>query len=150
MKATIIQQAPLRLIAAKVKSFPDGVAVAFDELEARLETLRGRKFYGLVYSSGEGMKYYAALVPTDAEEERSFVESGHAILKVEGGPCVRVKLRDWESKKDQIGATFAAMIEEHGCDASRPQMEYYRSRSELHLLLPVPTEVSGWMKGRRP
>jgi hypothetical protein len=30
------------------------------------------------------------------------------------------------------------MIGQFGIDTSRPQMEYYRSLSELHLLLPVP------------
>ncbi|MES2597227.1 MAG: hypothetical protein V4662_17905 [Verrucomicrobiota bacterium] len=45
---------------------------------------------------------------------------------------------DWISQTDQIGSHFGAMIRQYGVDPSRPQMEYYRSLSELHLLLPVP------------
>jgi hypothetical protein len=45
---------------------------------------------------------------------------------------------DWTSRTDQIGPSFGAMIRQHGIDRSRPQMEYYRSLTELHLLLPVP------------
>jgi hypothetical protein len=49
-----------------------------------------------------------------------------------------VKLHDWSSKTDQIGSTIGAMIGVYGIDPSRPQMEFYRSLSELHLLLPIP------------
>ena len=59
-------------------------------------------------------------------------------MDVRGGPCARVKLRDWSSKLDQIGPTFGAMIAEHGIDSSRPQIESYRSVTELHLLLTIP------------
>ncbi len=51
---------------------------------------------------------------------------------------VRIKMLDWISQTDQIGSHFGAMIRQYGVDPSRPQMEYYRSLSELHLLLPVP------------
>ena len=139
MKATIIEQPSLRLIAAKSKSFPDGNSAAMNAIESRLETLQGRKMYGLVYETAEGIDYYAGLVPEDKAEEKMFSELGFNILEIEGGACARVKLLDWSSKIDQIGPTFGAMIGEYGVDASRPQMEFYRSLKELHLLLPLPS-----------
>ena len=143
MKATIIEQPSLRLITARSKSFPAGNAAAFRAIESRLKTLRHRKFYGLVYESQSGMEYYAGLVPESEIEERSFAELGFPVVDISGGTCARVKLLDWSSKTDQIGATFDLMIDQFGIDPSRPQMEFYRSSAELHLLLPLPREPDG-------
>ena len=140
MKATMIKQSPLRLITAKSESFPDGNREAFDSIESRLKTLTGRRFYGLVYESEDGVDYYAGLVPDNEIEERKFTEFGYRIVEIDGGKWARVKLVDWTTKTDQIGPTFRAMIDEYGIDAARPQMEFYRSLTELHLLLPLPSE----------
>lgn len=139
MNATIITQPLLRLITAKSKSFPEGNRDAMSALESPLTTLKGRKFYGLAYESESGMDYYAGLVPADEDEERKFAELGYPVREIAGGPCARVKLFDWSSKIDQIGPTFGAMIGKYGIDAGRPQLEFYRSMSELHLLLPLPS-----------
>lgn len=138
MNATLIDQPALRLIVAPPKSFPDGVPGAFSELEKPLESLRGRKFYGLAYTTSEPMEYLAGLVPADAEEETRFAMLGFSIKDVPGGPCARVKIVDWRSKLDQLAPMFREMISEYGYDSTRPQMEFYRSLKELHLLLPVP------------
>ncbi len=138
MKATLIDQPSLRLITARSKSFPEGNPEAFRSIEAHLETLRGRRFYGLVFGPPDQMTYHAGLVAEDESEERRFEELGFPIMEIESGRCARVKLLDWQSKTDQIGPTFGAMAREYGFDPSRPQMEYYRSQNELHLLLPVP------------
>lgn len=140
MTATIIKQPKLRLITMKSAKFPEGNRDAFSAIESHLKTLKGRKFYGLVYESDEGMEYFAGLVPDSEIEERTFTALGFPITEVEGGACARIKLLDWISKTGQIGPTFGAMIDQYGIDSSRPQMEYYRSLSELHLLLPVPVE----------
>jgi hypothetical protein len=105
-----------------------------------LKSLKGRKFYGLVYETDDSMDYYAALVPDNEIEERRFAELGFPITEIEGVRCARMKLLDWTSKTDQIGPSIGAMIEQFGIDPSRPQMEYYRSMSELHLLVPVTDE----------
>jgi len=138
MNATLIKQPKLRLITTKSAKFPEGNRDAFRAIECHLKTLKGRRFYGLVYESDEGMEYFAGLVPDNEIEERRFTGLGFPIVEIEGGVCARIKLLDWTSKTDQIGPAFGAMIGQFGIDTSRPQMEYYRSLSELHLLLPVP------------
>jgi hypothetical protein len=122
----------------KSAKFPEGNRDAFRAIESHLKTLKGRRFYGLVYESAEGMNYFAGLVPDSEIEERRFAELGFPITEIEGGACARIKLLDWISKTDQIGPSFGAMIARFGIDTSRPQMEYYRSLIELYLLLPVP------------
>lgn len=83
------------------------------------------------------MEYYAGLVPDSEIEERKFESLGFTVREIPGGRCARTKLFDWSDKTDQIGPTIGAMISEHGIDPSRPQMEFYRSFSELHLLVPI-------------
>jgi hypothetical protein len=79
MKASIINQSPLRLITTRSKKFPEGNEAAFDALESPLSTLQGRKFYGLAYATADGMDYYAGLVPANEAEERRFGELGFSI-----------------------------------------------------------------------
>jgi hypothetical protein len=140
MNATVIKQPKLRLITSRSAKFPDGNRAAFRSLESHLKSLKGRKFYGLVYETDDSMDYYAGLVPDNEIEERRFAELGFSITEVEGGMCARIKLLDWTSKTDQIGPSIGAMIDQFGIDPSRPQMEYYRSMSELHLLVPIPQD----------
>jgi hypothetical protein len=138
MTSTILSQPSVRLIIAKSEKFPQGNRAAFNALESHLKTLKGRKFYGLVYPSNGAMEYYAGLVPDSEIEERRFAALGFPVRVIPGGRCARVKMLDWNTRTDQIGPTIGAMIQQHAIDPSRPQMEYYRRFSELHLLLPIP------------
>ncbi len=129
MKSTIIQQSPLRLITVKAKSFPEGIPASWQELETKRK-IKGRKAYGLIYNG----EYFAGLVSDGELEERV---AGLHVVEVTGGPCARIKLEDWQKNVAQIGPLFAQMAAEHEVDPTRPAMEFYRSFTELHLLLPV-------------
>lgn len=129
MKSTIIQQSPLRLITMKAKSFPEGIRASWQELEAKRK-IKGRKAYGLIYNG----EYFAGLVSDGELEERV---AGLHVVEVTGGPCARIKLEDWQKNIAEIGPLFAQMAAEYEVDPSRPAMEFYRSFTELHLLLPV-------------
>ncbi|MCB1277512.1 hypothetical protein [Prosthecobacter sp.] len=129
MKSTIIQQAPLRLITVKAKSFPEGIRAAWQDIESRRK-IKGRKAYGLIYDN----EYFAGLVSDGELEERV---TGLQVVEVRGGPCARIKAEDWNQRTGEIGSLFAHMAAEHEVDPSRPAMEFYRSFTELHLLLPV-------------
>lgn len=129
MKSQIIQQPPLRLITVKAKSFPEGIRGAWQEIESKRK-IKGRKAYGLIFED----EYFAGLVSDGELEERV---TGLPVIEVAGGPCARIKLEDWQKNIAQIGPLFAQMAAEHEVDPSRPAMEFYRSFTELHLLLPV-------------
>ncbi len=129
MKSTIIQQPPLRLITVKARSFPEGIRAAWQEIEAK-RNIKGRKAYGVI-REGE---YFAGLVSDGELEERV---TGLPVLEVPGGPCARLKLEDWQSHITELGQIFAQMASKHEVDRTRPALEFYRSFTELHLLLPV-------------
>ncbi len=134
MQTTVIEQPALRLISAKAATFPEGTKDAFAAIESRLVTLRGRRMYGLVFSTQDGLEYHAGLVPESESEEQQF---GFPIIEIPAGLCVRTKLLDWSEHTDQIGPLIGQMIAQFGIDPSRPTIEYYRSQRELHLLVPI-------------
>lgn len=144
MKSTIIQQPPLRLITVKARSFPDGISASWEEIEAK-RSIKKRKSYGLICSTEAGMEYHAGLVSDGELEERV---TGLPIIEVAGGPCARIMLENWSQKKEQIGPAFAQMATEHEVDPSRPAMEFYRSFTELHLLLPVKAKTKAPSGGK--
>ena len=129
MLSTIIQQPPLRLITVKAKSFPEGIRAAWQEIESKRK-IKGRKAYGVLHQG----EYFAGLVSDGELEERV---AGLPVIEVAGGPCARIKLEDWQQNIGQIGLLFAQMAAKHEVDPSRPSLEFYRSFTELHLLLPV-------------
>ena len=133
MNITYIDQPALRLITVKAESCPAGIPASWQSLETKRDT-KGRKSYGVICGSPEGPVYYAGLFSDGEEEERT---TGMPVLEVAGGPCARVKLMDWRQHIPEIAPLFAQLMEAVDQDTSRPNMEFYRSSTELHLLVPV-------------
>lgn len=118
----------------KSESGVTGAKETFDALESKLTSLRGRKFYG-TYEPRTGE--YRACVTLQSDDEPSRL--GLPTWTIPGGVYLREKMKDWASRVPDIGKTFAMMAEpaSHRLDESRPSVEFYRSESELILLLPV-------------
>jgi hypothetical protein len=113
-----------------------GPAGAMQELESKLPSIKGRRFYGAFRILPEGEEYFACVerLPTD-DPERMGLEPG----RLPGGRYVRRKVFEWEPivRAGKLGEIFQDMVRLHEPDATRPSLEYYRSMTELHLLLPV-------------
>jgi len=113
-----------------------GPSEAFRRLEGKLPTLRGRKFYGAFRLLETGEEYYACV-------ERLPGEDAHALgveeATIPGGLYVRRKLTDWQALVDagKLPEIGKEMVQAYPLDKSRPELEYYRSMHELHLLMPV-------------
>jgi hypothetical protein len=56
---------------------------------------------------------------------------------IPGGWYARRKLLDWKTKLAELPRTFQEMAAQHDGDPGRPSVEFYRSQTEMHLLLPV-------------
>ena len=111
-------------------SGPPGAGEAFDALEARLPSLKGRKFYGTMLN-GE----YRACVARAAQDDPAAM--GLQTWIIPGGAYARRKLEGWPERIREIGETFLAMSAEFPPDPSRPNIEFYRSQKELLLFLVV-------------
>jgi hypothetical protein len=113
-----------------------GPAGAMHELESKLASLKGRRFYGAFRLLPEGEEYFACVerLPGD-DPERLGLDVGH----LPGGWYARRKVLDWEEviRAGKLGEIFDDMIRLHGSDGTRPSLEFYRSTRELHLLLPI-------------
>lgn len=133
-KATIVDQAAIELVLCRANEFPAGIKDSWRRLEARLSSLRGRKFYGLTYFENGELVYYAGVQPLNEEEAASL---GFPRITLKGGKYARVKLMDWNKYADEIGPIFDELMEEYKKDPNGPTVEFYRSQSELHLMIPI-------------
>jgi hypothetical protein len=62
---------------------------------------------------------------------------GFPTMMIKGGKYARVKLFDWQNHTDKIGEIFGQLMEDFQMDPNGAGVEYYRSQSELHLLMPL-------------
>jgi len=107
---------------------PEQAPAAFDALEARLPTLKKKRFYGVVIDGA-----YRACVAVD-EDTRTLDLPRWGIPS---GRYAVGKIANWERHRDSIGPTVAALRGRSDFDATRPVIEFYRSQAELRLLAPV-------------
>jgi len=131
---TFVELQELPVLRVKADMSGKGPKAAFDLLESRLPTLKGRRFYGSFRVTPLGEEYYACVARVDTDDpERLKLETG----TIPGGWYARRKLRDWEAKIHELPRLFEEMARTHDVDASRPSLEFYRSSTELHLIVPV-------------
>lgn len=113
-----------------------GPAAAMQKLETKLSSLRGRKFYGVFRVLPEGEEYFACVEKAAGDDPRAMgLDEG----RIPGGLYIRRKVFDW-SKVIAAGKLPSAsrdMVHHYDVDESRPEVEYYRSATELHVLIPV-------------
>jgi len=133
-KATIVDLPDLRLMVTRADEFPSGIKSAWDRLESRLSSLKGRKFYGVSRYEGSQVAYFAGVVPASDEEVTAL---GLPTMMIKGGKYVRAKLLDWPNHTDRIGQIFDELMRDFPVDPNRWALEYYRSQSEVHLLRPL-------------
>lgn len=127
---------PISVLRVRADWHGAGPSAAFAALEARLSTLKGRRFYGVSYGAPDGGEYYACVAAIDGDDPQHLgLESG----AIPGGRYAGRKVREWERDPRVIGIRFREMVRTLGAtvDGSRPEIEFYRSRSEVHLLVPV-------------
>ena len=133
-KATIVDLPDLRLMVVRADEFPSGIKTAWDRLESRLSSLKGRKFYGVSRDEASQVAYFAGVVPESDEEVQSL---GLPTMMIKGGKYARAKLLDWSNHTDKIGQIFSELMRDFPMDPDGWELEYYRSQSELHLFIPL-------------
>lgn len=133
-QTSIVNQPDIELIVCRADEFPAGIKDSWERLESKLASLKGRKFYGLTYFEEGQLVYYAGLQPVDDVEIKAL---GFPTMMLKGGKYARVKLMDWNNHADKIGPIFDELMEAYKKDPSGPTVEFYRSHTELHLMIPI-------------
>jgi hypothetical protein len=121
---------PVTVMFVVAPSGPQGAGEAFDNLEARLPSLKGRKFYGTLLN-GE----YRACVALEAQDAPATM--GLQTWTIPGGAYARRRLDRWSERLPEIGQIFGALAAEYPRDPARPNIEFYRSQKELLLFMAV-------------
>jgi hypothetical protein len=133
-KAATVDMPEVKLMVSRADEFPGGIKAAWDRLESKLPSLKGRRFYGLTVCEGSGLAYFAGVEIVSDQEAPSL---GFPTMMIKGGRYARAKLLDWSDHTDKIGEIFGELMRDFPMDPNGPSVEFYRSQSELHLLIPL-------------
>ena len=134
MSETYVEREDLPVLRVLADWNGGGPAAAMADLESKLPTLKGRKFYGAFRVLPEGEEYFACVARVDSDDPG---KTGLGTGVIPGGLYARRKLRDWSKDLSQLGRVFKEMIEVVEVDSSRPELEFYRSQEEVLLFVPV-------------
>jgi predicted transcriptional regulator YdeE len=124
----------VKIMYVKSENGINGARQAFDKLEAKLPTLKGRKFYGVVFGAPPHEEYWAGVAITETDNPKAM---GLEIYEIPNGKYAQAKIKNWNSNLDLIGKTFNDLMEKNQLDESRPSIEFYRSMTELLCRIPV-------------
>ena len=134
METSYVELLGIPVLRVKADMKGKGPKAAFDLLESKLPTIKGRKFYGTFLLTPDGEEYYACVARIDSDDpEKMQLETG----LIPGGWYARSKLMDWEKILSKLPSLFEEMARTHDVDPKRPSLEFYRSQAEMHLYLPV-------------
>lgn len=131
---SLIKMDELNLMYVQASSFPEGVEEAWRQLESRLPTIKGRKFFGTSRLVGEKIEYRACVAPSDESEPSRL---GLETFTIPRGNYASKKLVDWTKQTSLIKTIFEELSSKYTVDSSRPHIEFYRSREELVLMVPI-------------
>lgn len=132
MTMTTVECSPMDVCGVRAVGGVAGAKVAFQTLEARLGSLKGRRFYGVYDPQRED--YRACMLKRKGDDCAALDLEWWTIP---GGLYARTTLTDWSEHPAEIGSSFAAMAAAYPVDPARPSIEFYRSLKELVLFLPI-------------
>jgi len=133
---TFVEREEIQVLRVRADMKGSGPAGAMHDLESKLPTIRGRKFYGTFRPLPEGEEYFACVERIAGDDAfRMGVEVG----SIPGGLYARRKILDWEQviAAGKLTSIFEEMVRAYDIDSSRPDIEFYRSMKEMHLLVPA-------------
>ena len=118
----------------ETRDLSNQIPATFIDLESRLDTLQGRKFYG-AFNDMDGI-YQACVVIQEGDDPASL---GLKVGVIAGGLYARAKVMDWVENVKKIGEQFDQLAEEYNnrIDNTRPSVEFYRRHNEVICLLPI-------------
>ena len=130
--AGVVVRNDVEVMFLRTPDVVDEIRAGWDRLEKLVGT-RGRKFYGAMdVPTGE---YRVCVEVRKGDDPAALgLESG----TLPGGRYLRARLKgEPPAIYDQIAPTFNALERVVTPDPTRPEIEFYRERDEIDLLVPV-------------
>jgi len=141
---SIVELQDMAVMRVRADMKGKGPSYAFTILESKLPSLRGRRFYGTFRMLPHGEEYYACVERIGSDDpEKMQLETG----TIPGGRYARRKIMGWEEivRAGRLPAVFMEFVKalEPFVDHAeiRPSLEFYRSRDELILFVPMMPEA---------
>jgi hypothetical protein len=131
--AKVIDREDVHVMFRRVADDPIAIRRGWAELEEVVGSLRGRKFYG-AFDPAIG-EYRVCVVLREGDSPNDLgLETG----TLPGGRYLQVRLQgEPPAVYDLIGPTFQRLARRPDRDPERPELEFYRRRDVIDLLLPV-------------
>jgi hypothetical protein len=116
----------------RTKGVVDDIQRGWARLEELVST-RGRKFYGaLDPPTGD---YWACVEMKEGDDAAAL---GLELGVLPGGRYLRARIRgEAPAIYERIAPTFNTLERSVASDPTRPEIEYYRKRDEIDLLVPI-------------
>lgn len=134
---SVTQAKDVRVYFVKAKQGIRSAKEAFDELESHLSSLKGRKFYGLIYGKPPEDEYYAC-VAVEPEDELKPLPLEK--MTVPGGLYAQERIMDWAKNIPKFKEVFGRLRNQYEMDSSKPCVEFYRSMQEVLCRVPIVKE----------
>lgn len=129
----VVERGEVAVMLKRVSDQQEEITRGWAEVERAVGSLRGRKFYG-VFDAAAGE--YRVCVEHRAGDDPNAI--GLEAGTLPGGRYLRVRLEGEPPDVYQlIAPTFQRLATRPDRDPTRPEIEFYRRRNEIDLLLPV-------------
>jgi len=124
----------IKVFGIHVKTFPLGIADAFDELMELFDsTEHTRYYYGLSTCESNGtIRYYATAEERFAGEAP---KGKYETFTIEQGDYLMETVKDWLQKTECIKDVFAELLKDDRIDRSSPCIEWYKNDEEMCCLV---------------
>ena len=131
--AAILERDETDVMFVRVADEQQAITRAWAELEDRVGSLRGLKFYGAF--DAERHEYRACVQLRDDDGPDAL---GLETWTLHGGRYARVRLEgEPPAVYGLIAPTFETLAKRSDSDPERPGIEFYRRRDVIDLLLPI-------------
>ena len=129
----VVQRADIPVMALRVERHPDAIRSAWADLESRVGTFDGRIVFGAFYVP---KSVYLACTRPEPDDEPGALGLEHEVLP--GGRYLKARLHgEPPAVYGLIQPAFDDLAQGASVDCHRPGIEYYKTRGEIDLLLPV-------------
>jgi len=130
---TIVERPDIAVLFARASDDQESITRAWADLEARVGSLRSRRFYGILDPTTH--EYWVCVEPLGDEDARSL---GLELGTLPGGRYARIRLTgEPPGVYAQIAPTFERLVRRADHDPTRPEIEFYRRHDIIELLSPV-------------
>ncbi|HXB45175.1 MAG TPA: hypothetical protein VNV85_14015 [Puia sp.] len=126
-------QNDLTVFGMQVKTFPKGIAEAFEVLIKMISGKFDRDYFGISYMTGDGgIVYYAAAVEKQHGEAEKYACDRYILEK---GDYLTIPVNDWRKKTGSIKDVFHEIMLNPRVDKTKSAVEWYYNDWEMRCMI---------------